>query len=136
MLLTVHVNYWAVLVAAVVNMVVGALWYSPMLFSKPWSKLTGKSMEDMQKNAGVGYSVTTVGALVQSFILVNLVKDLGVTTLGKGLELGLVLWLAFVAATTVADTVFAGRSWKLWQINTGYFLVVLLINGALLSVWH
>ena len=130
------INYWAVVVAAVINMVVGALWYSPVLFGKVWSNLIGKKMEDMRANAGPGYSITTLGALVQSFVLAVLVHNLGLTTAVKGAWLGLLVWLAFTAATTASDTVFAGRPWKLWKINTGYYLVVLLINGTLLSVWR
>ena len=28
-----------------------------------------------------------------------------------------------------------GKSWKLWFINSGYYLVSLLLMGSLLSVW-
>ncbi|PYO76509.1 MAG: hypothetical protein DMD63_14300 [Gemmatimonadetes bacterium] len=34
----VHVNYLAVLVATVVVFVLGWLWYSPLLFFKPWMR--------------------------------------------------------------------------------------------------
>src|SRR2546427_1625818 len=37
----VHMNYWAVLVAAVAVFVLGWLWYSPLLFFKPWMRLRG-----------------------------------------------------------------------------------------------
>ena len=37
----VHVNYWAVLVAAVAVVGLGWLWYSPLLFFKPWMRLRG-----------------------------------------------------------------------------------------------
>src|SRR2546430_3690237 len=37
----VHVNYLAVLVAAVAVFVLGWLWYSPLLFYKPWMRLRG-----------------------------------------------------------------------------------------------
>jgi len=33
------VNYLAVVVAAVVAFVMGGLWYSPLLFGKPWAEL-------------------------------------------------------------------------------------------------
>jgi hypothetical protein len=136
-ILSVHdINYWAVLVAVVVNMAVGAVWYSPNVFGKTWSKLLGKKMEDMKANGSTGYMVSTVGAVLQSFILANLIRDMGITTAMRGALLGALVWIAFVAAATAPDTVFSGRPWKLWKINTGYFLVVLLINGALLSVWH
>ena len=44
-----EVNYLAVLVAAIVNMVVGALWYSPLLFGKAWMKLTGFNKKQLKK---------------------------------------------------------------------------------------
>jgi hypothetical protein len=49
---------------------------------------------------------------------------------------GFWIWLAFVAITMATNYMFESRPWKLWQINTGYFLVVLLINGGLLAAWH
>ena len=36
----IHVNYIAILVAAVVSFFIGALWYSPLLFAKRWIKAT------------------------------------------------------------------------------------------------
>lgn len=34
-----EINYLAVLVAALANFFLGALWYSPVMFAKPWSKM-------------------------------------------------------------------------------------------------
>ena len=31
-----NINYIAVVVAIVINMALGAAWYSPLLFAKPW----------------------------------------------------------------------------------------------------
>jgi len=52
------VNLLAVLVAAVATMIVGFLWYSPLLFAKPWMTLMGydpndkTKQEEMRKGAG------------------------------------------------------------------------------------
>ena len=43
----VSVNLLAVVVCAIVNMVLGALWYSPILFANSWMNLIGKSKEEM-----------------------------------------------------------------------------------------
>ena len=37
------VNYLAIVVAAIVIFILGGLWYSPMLFSRRWVKLIGKT---------------------------------------------------------------------------------------------
>jgi hypothetical protein len=132
---TVDVNWLAIIAAAVINMVVGAVWYSKPLFAKEWSKLTGRKMEDMG-GGGVGYGVAAVGALLQAWILVHFVRYAGDTTFWKGLVTGFWLWLGFVAVATAVNMVFEGRSWHLWKINAGYFLIVLLINGGLLAAWH
>jgi hypothetical protein len=53
-----------------------------------------------------------------------------------GLLTGLWAWLAFVAIPQGVNTIFAGTRKKLWAINTGYFLVVLAINGVILACWQ
>jgi hypothetical protein len=129
----VDINWAAVLVAALINMVTGSLWYSKALFAKPWIKLTGK--KDME-GGGVGYAVAMAGALVQAWIMAHFVVYASSNTFWEGVVTGFWLWLGFVAITTATNIVFEGRPWKLWQINAGYFLVVLLINGGLLAAWH
>jgi len=128
-------HWLAIIVAAVINMVVGAFWYSPALFGKTWAKALGKKVGDMG-DASKGYTVSTVGALVQAFVLANLVRDIGLSTAGDGLWLGFAIWLGFMLFVMAGDTVFSGRSMAIGKINSGYYLVVLLINGALLAAWH
>ena len=131
---SVDVHWLAVIVAAVVNMVVGSVWYSKGLFGKEWAKLTGRKLEDMS-GGGKGYGVAAVGALVQSWILAHFVIYAGSDTFWKGLMTGFWLWLGFVAVTMAVGIMFEGRSWMLWKVNAGYFLVVLLISGGLLAAW-
>ncbi|MGA3150546.1 MAG: DUF1761 domain-containing protein [Candidatus Saccharimonadales bacterium] len=133
---SVDINYWAVLVAAIINMMIGSLWYSPSLFGKAWSKLVGKSMKDMRANGQAGYAILALGALVQSWILVHFIEYAGSTTIWEGVVTGFWLWLAFVAIVMAGSMIFEGRPWKLWRINAGYFLAVLVINGALLAAWR
>lgn len=128
-------HWLAVVVAAVIFMVIGSWWYSPMGFGKMWAKALGKKTGDMG-DANMGYGVTTVGALVQSFVLANLVRDIGLTTASDGLMLGFAVWLGFFLFVMAGDTIFSGRSMAIGKINSGYYLVVLLINGALLAAWH
>lgn len=131
----VDLNWIAIILATVVNMVVGYIWYSPALFAHEWSKLTGRKMNEMG-DGSTSYVITTVAALIQNIILAFVVGWVGVSTVANGAWLGFLLWVAFVAVTQGVNTVFAGGRKKLWAINTGYFLVVLLINGALLATWH
>jgi hypothetical protein len=131
----VNIHWLAVIVAAIMNMIVGSIWYSKSGFGKEWAHLTGRKLDDMS-GGGMGYAVATIGALIQAWILAHFVAYAGSTTFWKGLVTGFWLWLGFVAVVTAVHLVFEGRSWALWKINAGYFLVVLLINGGLLAVWR
>jgi len=53
-------NHWAILVAAVAQWVLGAIWFSPVLFGKPWKAMVYPRSEP-QKN-------TMVAGMVVSFI--------------------------------------------------------------------
>jgi hypothetical protein len=131
---SVDINVMTVIAAAVVNMIIGSVWYSPALFAKQWVKLTGRKIEDM-KGAGSGYVIAGIGALVQAWILAHFVQYAGASTAVKGAMIGFWLWVGFVAVTNGVNTIFAGRRKKLWAIDSGYFLAVLIVNGALLAVW-
>ena len=132
----IEINYLAVLAAAALNMVIGALWYSPLLFAKEWAQLAGKRMDELRGDSRLGYGVAVLGAVLMSYILAHFVQYTGSTTLAEGATTGFWLWLGFVAVTSATNSMFAGRPWGLWRIDAGYFLVVLIATGALLAVWH
>jgi uncharacterized protein DUF1761 len=69
------INLWAVLVCALATMVVGFLWYSPLLFAKPWMVLMGINPDDkaklaeMQKSAGPSYMLALLASLASAVVL-------------------------------------------------------------------
>lgn len=136
---SVDVNWVAIVAAVIVNMVVGFIWYSPALFAKEWAKLTGRKMNEMGDGTK-GYILTTAGAFVQAYILLHFVAFAAYfyptySNMSVGIMTAFWAWLGFVAIPQGVNMVFAGTRKKLWAINTGYFLVVLLINGVLLASW-
>lgn len=44
-------------------------------------------------------------------------------------------WLGFVAPVTLGAVLWEGKHWKLWFLNNGYYLVTLLLMGAVLALW-
>lgn len=130
------INYWAVLVAWLVNVVVGAFWYSPIGFSKQWSTYTGVDMMKIPKDtANKIISFVAVSGFVQAVTLAVVVVSLGALTAWEGLQVGLLLWAGLVTATTVGSTLYQGLGWKLIGLNSAYFLVVMSINAILFAVW-
>lgn len=130
------INFWAVLVASVVNMVIGGLWYSVSLFGKKWLRLVGKTEEDMkQGGAGTAYVGMTIASVVMAYVLAHFVDFAQADSLTEGMETGFWAWLGFVATTHAGNHLFEGRSWLLFGINAGYYLVSLPVMGAILAVW-
>ncbi len=133
------VNYLAVLVAAILNMAIGALWYSPSLFGKSWMELAGIRAEDAEKRAAGArraYSWTFVASLVMAYALARILWYAKIGSLGGGAAIGLLAWLGFVATTIGANYLFEGRPCRLYKINVGYPLVSLIVMGALLGAWR
>jgi hypothetical protein len=117
--------------------VVGALWYSPMLFGKTWSKLSGVDIMKIPVNeANKILTFVALSGLVQAIVLAIVLNTFDVTTATNGFVAGLVLWLGFVAATTVGTTLYSRKSWKFWWLNSSYFLIVMCVNSVILAVWN
>lgn len=132
------VNLVAVLGAAVVSMIVGYLWYSPMLFGKQWMKLMGLTdakMEAAKKEMGKMYALSFSAALVTGYILGMVVKMAYSTTAVGGMKVGFGVWLGFVAPVQMTEVLFGGKSWNLYYLNTGYQLVSAMLMGAILAMW-
>jgi hypothetical protein len=129
------VNWIAVVVAAVANMVLGFIWYSRPVFGNRWMSLIGRRADELG-GAGPLYALTFVGALLAAYILAVFSRRLDASTLLHGMQIGFLVWIGFVATATVADYVFSGRPAGLWLINNGYQLLIFVVMGAIVAVWR
>ena len=133
------INYWPVIVGALVYYAGGALWYSPVLFAKPWMAavgLTDEKLEEAKKNAWKSYLTALVSALLISFGMARLMGYLEVDSLMGGLQTGFWSWLVFVMTTSATNSSFAGRSLKLYLIDGFYHLYGFLVIGIILGIWR
>lgn len=135
------INYFAVLASAVASFVLGFLWYEP-LFGKQWKALMGftdesmKAMKMMPLQATIGgFIASLVMAYVLAHSLVFAAAYLGVSGIKAGLQGGFWNWLGFVAPVTLGAILWEGKPWKLWFLNNAYWLLSLLIMGAILALW-
>jgi hypothetical protein len=130
-----HINWLAVIAAAVINMIIGGIWYSPAMFGASWMALIGKRREEIRGGAGRAYILAFIVALVFAYVLARFVRYAGAHSLGRGALIGFLAWIGFVATSGAGDVIFAGRPVKLYAITNGYQLVTFIINGALLAAW-
>ena len=132
------INWLAILVAAIIPMVLGYLWYSPMLFAKQWLALMGKTQEEMMKgfNPAKSYGITFVMCLIMAYVMGYFVYYTSSMTFFQGAKIGGMLWLGMVVTTGFQTVTFQGIKQGLYNINAGYNLVCMLLMGGLLAVWR
>jgi hypothetical protein len=126
------VNWLAIIIAVIANMVIGALWYGTWAFGKSWIKLSGHTMgEGMQ--IGPLYGLTALAALVQAITMSWFVSQTGANSGSAGAIIGLYVGLGFVATAMFAEVLFAGRAPRLYAITAGYSVVAAIVQGAIIG---
>lgn len=132
----------AVFFAALAGFVLGAVWYGP-LFGKPWMAMMGftkDSMKNMSMKPAVAMALGFVAFLLMSYVLAHVLMfasayDTGTSGVVSGLTGGFWCWLGFVLPVTAGVVLWEGKTWKLWVLNAGYYLVALLLMGSILATF-
>ena len=134
-----HVNYLAVLVAAVAAFVLGWLWYSPLLFFRPWMRLRGLDPEAAMKNAklpGGKLVIEFARCFVLAFVIARLMGLLGVTSWLIAIHSGFMLWIGFPLILLTGSVLWDNVPWKVAAIHAGDWLVKLLVIPLIVIAMH
>ena len=126
------IPFWWLLLATVVYFGIGAAWYSPLMFAKPWMEEIKLKKADMNMAASAMVK-TFISMLVLVGVEAYLVHTTGTKGLLRGAYLGFKLWLGFVATTALINSSFQGGSIRLYAIDQGYHLVGIVLTGAILA---
>lgn len=135
----IDINMFAVLAAAIVNMVIGFIWYSPAVFGNTWMKASGITEKKIQESKKEGmvkkFFLAFLGTLVMSYVLAHFIDYAGATTLSAGAQAGLWLWLGFIAPVLLGGVLWEGKSYLSYSINVLHYLAALVIMSMILAVW-
>jgi hypothetical protein len=132
-----HINWLAVLVAAVAYFMLGALWYS-VLFGKAWIKGTGIDMSrpDARSGAGGIMAFTFILELVTCIGLAILVHRLALTGAMSGIKLGAFTGIFFSSISICISYLYQKKPLSLHAIDAGYHTIGSIIAAVILCVWH
>jgi hypothetical protein len=132
----IYINHLAVLTCAVLNLVVGAIWYSPALFYKPWMAANRFTDEDMKKfNPAKAYSITLVLAVIICYSMAFFLGDKA-TDIMWGATAGFLAGFTFSAMIFTIVALFEQRSLGYILINGGYITVYFTLVGIILGGWR
>jgi hypothetical protein len=135
-----QLNWLAVLVGAVVYFVIGAAWFAPAVFGRPWMAAIGwdESRPRPEMNP-ISYVGPAAFYLVASTATGVLAAATGTDTLEEGITLGLVVGLGYALVVTATDAVFdpnKPKPWTWFVISGAYHVVSLILVGAILGAWQ
>ena len=132
-----NVNILAILAATVASWLLGAAWY--MALGTLWLEAIGKTKEELVGPSGkpspVPFVISFMAELVMAFVLALLVVRIGPVTVPNGIAAGFLAWLGFVATSMIVNHRFGGDRPMLTLIDSGHWLAVLLVQGAVIGLF-
>lgn len=132
-----EINYLAVLAAIVVNMAIGGLWYSNLLFGKAWMNIVGLKEEDITNPGRAMFMAALLSILIAFFMAIIMQwvgpPDHGGSGAMQGLTIGLILWLGFSGPTIIMHLIFHQAPFKQFLINAGNYFVAYLAMGTVMG---
>jgi len=156
-------NFLAILVAAIVPLVMGFIWYHPKSFGNAWMRESGLTAESLKGgNMAVIFGLTFVFSFLIAFVLQYLtihqtgalgmiggdvfnakpsyaafMADYGMAfrTFKHGALHGFMSGLFFLFPVMAINALFERKSWKYIFINSAYWLISVTIMGSIVCGW-
>ena len=158
-------NFYAVLVAALTTLVVGSIWYSPVLFGNAWMKETGLTEEELKKGSMLKiFGLTYIFSLMITMTLMSLtihqsgavgmvggppliasakpsfaafMADYGTAyrTFKHGALHGFMAGLFLALPIIGTNALYERRSWKYTLVTGGFWVVCFTIMGGIICAW-
>ncbi len=132
----IKINYINVCVSAIVVILIGMLWYSPILFGDAWLEAHGYSTEQMRDVGIRNLLVSLVCFAVMAAVLSIFVSYAGVTTYRQGAFMGFLGWIGFLATLGMTAHLVLDHPWSIYFIDTGHQFVYSIAMGAIIGGWR
>jgi len=133
------INWLAVVLCVVASMIIGSIWFGPKTFFPIWWKAIGKEGQEANGSSmsmGMTWGLIIFCSFVQAVFMSLMVNAMGSmtggATLGSGAMAGFMLWLGFVAPSSLTNKLFADRV-KAWVLEAGNHLITFVVMGAIVG---
>ena len=133
-----YINYWAVLVAAIVYWILGSLWFG-VFFGDAWGRLLtshGLKLKNPSKKEMVNKFIVT---FILNYIVVLgvafIIEGFKITGAGDAILLGIIIGVFIAAATMVTCFIWESRPTKLVLLDIGYPILGIIIASLIITLW-
>lgn len=139
-----ELHYTLIVIATLLQFILGALWYSPLLFGKWWMEimevthLSKERLKEMQKEMAPYYGLQFVLTLIYTFVLELAINYIQLVNLDiTAYTVAAWIWIGFVVPTQISGIVWSNTKKKFWVkqifIVTTYQLVGIMLAACILS---
>ena len=131
------VNWLAVLVAGILPLVIGFLWYGP-IFGKKWLNLMEMTAEEVQEdfNPLKTHGASFVLSLVTAYVLAQLLAVMDGSGAMIGVHVGLLVTIGFVLNVGYQGVAYEQRKPGIFALSLGFNAVALIGQAVILAVWR
>jgi len=141
-----YISIVQVLGGAILSMIAGFLWYSPVFFGKKWQEEmehqngelekkdineSGKTTSFLSPNLTYTYTFSFIGDLISGAALLTLSGYSGLSPY----IIAIICWFGFVVPVIFGNTLYEGKSLILFILSAGYRLVSLLLMATIFSIF-
>jgi hypothetical protein len=132
----IRLNWVAILVAAIASFLFEALWFS--VFLNEWIAGIGRTREWLMSSGmspALQYGVAILCAVIAAAVLSICIQASGEQSARRGVLVGAIVWLGFVATSWATEYIFEVRTLQIYAINAGFWLFDLVLMGAIVGAW-
>ena len=134
-----HINYLAVLVAVIVSMVIGLVFYNPAVFGKTWMNLVGHTDESVHGATPLTYPIVVVCSFLTAWVLAGASYIADEFYKGSfflsALVTGWIFWLSFTVARMLVHDLFDTRSLKITALTALNEFITVTAMAIIIGVW-
>ncbi|MDX1407197.1 MAG: DUF1761 domain-containing protein [Saprospiraceae bacterium] len=136
-----NVNWLSFIIAVLIPMIAGFIWYNPKVFGTAWMKSIGMTEEKAKEaNMALVMGLSLVLSAFIAFFFLNNVNGLGqegeFDTFQHGAFHGAFIGVLIVLPVMVTNGLFEQRNWTNMIINVAYWIVVFALVGGVLDAMN
>ena len=130
------VNIWGVILAGFSYLIIGALWYSPLLFGKQWIKLNGFTDEDFKSNKPMWMitGLSFLSGVLASFVISMIMGPNSNAPFGA--IVGACIAIFWITTSKLTSVLFENQPVNLFLLHAGFDIVSFMVMGAIVGYWR
>lgn len=128
-------NLYAIVGAALVQILIGMIWYSPQCLGTIWAQNHQFDMT-LLKPSSLHYLGGILVALITAVVLSFLIHWFKIVAISQGIKLAFLIWLGFIATSQFSGVIWARKPIIAYLIDVVYFLVSLTLMSIIVTYWQ